>query len=147
VPQATATVARPRKSHTGRGLIIAGVVVVVATVAGGAWSMSNSERIRREAALATGGDSRRAIPVMLANGCAGCHTISGVPGAQGLVGPSLDRSLATRSYIGGSLPNTTAHLIRWLRFSREVDPHTAMPSTLISEQDARDVAAYLYALH
>ena len=84
---------------------------------------------------------------MLANGCAGCHTIPGVPGAQGLVGPRLDGTLAQRVYIGGSLPNTPANLIRWLRASREVDPRTAMPSTHISEQDARDVAAYLYALH
>jgi len=139
--------AHPSNSHTRRGLILAGFTIVVAALAGGAWSISNSERITREAASATGGDPRRAIPIILANGCAGCHTISGTPGAQGLVGPSLDGNLATRTHIGGSLPNTTANLVRWLRFSREIDPHTAMPSTLISEQDARDVAAYLYALH
>jgi cytochrome c1 len=37
-------------------------------------------------------------------------------------------------------------MVQWIRFSRQLDPHTAMPSTGISEQDARDIAAYLYAL-
>jgi len=147
VPRAPAISIHPSRGHARRWLILAGITVTVAALAGAAWYRSNDERINREAALATGGDARRAIPIMLANGCAGCHTISGAPGAEGLVGPSLDGKLATRSYIGGSLPNSTANLVRWLRFSRDVNPHTAMPSTLISEQDARDVAAYLYALH
>jgi cytochrome c1 len=69
-----------------------------------------------------------------------------VPGAQGLVGPRLDASLATRVYIGGVLSNNPENMVRWLRAARQLNPHTAMPSTGISEQEARDVAAYLYAL-
>ncbi|RUV29180.1 c-type cytochrome, partial [Mesorhizobium sp. M7A.F.Ca.MR.148.00.0.0] len=76
----------------------------------------------------------------------GCHTITGVPGAQGQVGPRLDASLAGRIFIGGGLANNPENLIRWIRSAREVDPHTAMPSTRITEQQARDIAAYLYAL-
>jgi mono/diheme cytochrome c family protein len=83
---------------------------------------------------------------MLANGCAGCHTISGVPSAQGKVGPPLDSSLSQKVYLAGNVPNNLENMIDWLRFSRRIDPHTAMPSTGISEQEARDVAAYLYAL-
>ena len=130
-----------------RAVILAGLAVVVAALAGGGRWFVQSQRLTQEAAVATGGDPDRALPIMLANGCAGCHMIPGVPGAQGLVGPRLDGSLAQRVYIGGSLPNTAPNLIRWLRKSREVSPRTAMPSTHISEQDARDVAAYLYALH
>ena len=122
------------------------LVLAVVAVAGGAWWLQAAAATTREAAGATGGDPDPAIPIMLANGCAGCHTIPGVPGAHALVGPRLDGTLATRIYIGGDLPNTPANLIRWLRFSRELNPHTAMPSTLISEQNARDVAAYLYTL-
>lgn len=83
---------------------------------------------------------------MMANGCAGCHTITGVPGAHGLVGPRLDATLATKVYVGGVLSNNPENLIRWIRAAREINPHTAMPSTGISEREARDVAAYLYAL-
>jgi cytochrome c1 len=110
------------------------------------WQHERTERAEHEGNEAAGGIATRAIPIMTANGCAGCHTISGVPGAQGLAGPRLDASLATRVYIGGVLSNTPENMIRWIRAAREINPRTAMPSTAISEQEARDVAAYLYAL-
>ena len=107
-----------------------------------AWLADQTEPARAPTgSLATAGRT-----TFTTQSCAGCHTISGVPGAQGLVGPSLDATLPTKLYIGGSLPNTPANLIRWIRAAREVSPHTAMPSTGIAEQDARDVAAYLYGL-
>jgi len=124
-----------------------GAVLLVMAVVGlaSAWAY-REHRVERETDLAIGGVAERAIPIMLANGCAGCHTISGVPGAQGQVGPRLDATLSTRLYLAGVLPNTRENMIRWLRSSREVVPHTVMPSTGISEQEARDVAAYLYAM-
>jgi cytochrome c2 len=96
-------------------------------------------------ATATLGDPARAPPLFVANGCSGCHRISGVPGARGRTGPSLD-GISQRSFIGGVLTNTPQNLIDWIRASRELSPQTAMPSTRVSEQDARDMAAYLYGL-
>ncbi|MER8522838.1 MULTISPECIES: cytochrome c [unclassified Mesorhizobium] len=122
------------------------IVVLVAALAGISLYFEQSRRVEQKADNATGGVSARAIPIMMANGCAGCHTITGVPGAQGLVGPRLDASLPTRVYVGGVLRNRPENLIRWIRGAREINPHTAMPSTRISEQEARDVAAYLYSL-
>ncbi|TPI63388.1 c-type cytochrome [Mesorhizobium sp. B3-1-3] len=104
------------------------------------------DRVRHESDAATGGVGARAIPIMTANGCSGCHSIPGVPGAQGQVGPRLDGSLAGRVYIGGVLANNPENLIRWIRSAREINRHTAMPSTRITEQQARDIAAYLYGL-
>jgi cytochrome c len=68
-----------------------------------------------------------------------------VRGANGLVGPPLDR-IGARIYLGGALTNTPENLIRWIRDPRGVDPRTAMPSLGVGEQDARDIAAYLYTL-
>ncbi|MER8578853.1 c-type cytochrome [Mesorhizobium sp. M1423] len=124
----------------------AAIVVLVAALAGVTLWSEQSRRVEREADNATGGIGASAIPIMMANGCAGCHTITGVPGAQGLVGPRLDASLATRVYVGGVLRNKPENLTRWIRAAREINPHTAMPSTRISEQEARDIAAYLYSL-
>jgi len=36
--------------------------------------------------------------------------------------------------------------VRWLRHTKEVDPMTAMPELGVTEQDARDIAAYLATL-
>lgn len=127
----------------------AALTVAVLAAAGlgyAAWQRAQAQEAHREVAAALGGDPQRAIPVMLGNGCAGCHTIPGVPGAEGNVGPRLDAKLGDKIYIGSRLPNTPANLVRWIRDARSVDPHTAMPSTRISDQEARDVAAYLYTL-
>lgn len=127
------------------GALVAIVSLAIAIAATTLW-IDRRERVQHESDVATGGVGARAIPVMTANGCSGCHTIPGVPGAQGQVGPRLDGSFADRVYIGGVLANNPENLIRWIRSAREINPHTAMPSTRITEQQARDIAAYLYAL-
>lgn len=123
-----------------------GIALIAAIVASLTWLNERRAATQREAQGSTGGQIARAVPLMLANGCAGCHTIDGVPGAQGLVGPTLGSSLPQKVYIAGTLQNTPANMIAWLRRSRDMQPRTAMPSTGISEQDARDIAAYLYSL-
>jgi len=127
-------------------LVGGGILGLAALVATLTWWNERRAAIEREAQGSTGGRIEQAVPLMLANGCAGCHTISGVPGAPGQVGPALDSALSGKVYIAGNLPNTPANMIEWLRFSRDIQPRTAMPSTGISEQDARDMAASLYAL-
>jgi cytochrome c len=87
----------------------------------------------------------RAPALMLAHGCAACHTIPGVEGADGNVGPPLAR-FGTRITIAGMLPNQPGHLLHWLRDPQSVVPGNVMPDTGLSEQDARDIAAYLYTL-
>jgi cytochrome c1 len=48
--------------------------------------------------------------------------------------------------IAGVVANTPADLIAWLRNPQAVIPGNAMPDMDLSEQQARDVAAYLYTL-
>jgi cytochrome c2 len=92
-----------------------------------------------------GGDARRGEAVIEAFGCGACHTIPGVHGASGMVGPPLT-SWARRAYIAGNLPNAPDNLIRWVVDPHAIEPGTAMPRLGVSEQQARDVAAYLYTL-
>jgi len=77
--------------------------------------------------------------------CATCHAIPGIQGADKNVGPPL-AGIAERQYIGGVLRNTPANMVRWLHDPPAVDPLTAMPDLRLREQDARDIAAYLYTL-
>jgi cytochrome c1 len=48
--------------------------------------------------------------------------------------------------IAGELPNTPNNLVHWIQSPKSVEPNTAMPELGLSEQEARDVAAYLYTL-
>lgn len=77
--------------------------------------------------------------------CGSCHVIPGIAGADGLAGPPL-RGFASRSVIAGVIANTPAGLVSWLRAPQAVVPGNAMPDMGLSEQQARDAAAYLYSL-
>ena len=92
------------------------------------------------------GDPGKGKAVIAAAQCGACHDIPGVIGADGRVGPPL-AGFARRTIIAGLLPNTPTDLVRWLRTPQAVKPGDAMPDTGLSEQQAKDAAAYLYSLH
>ncbi|HEX6104909.1 MAG TPA: cytochrome c oxidase assembly protein [Gemmatimonadales bacterium] len=95
-----------------------------------------------EAAHLTGGDAEQGRLAFRRFGCGTCHTVDGVPGANGLVGPPLD-GVGARVDIAGVLVNTPEHLSRWIQSPREVDARTAMPDLGVSAAEARDIAAFL----
>jgi cytochrome c len=99
----------------------------------------------RASALTGGGDPARGHGLIRRYGCGSCHTIPGVPGAGGLVGPPL-AEVGRRAYVGGVLTNTPEHLMRWIVDAPGVDPLTAMPKTGVTADEARHIASYLYAL-
>ncbi len=80
--------------------------------------------------------------LMIQYGCPTCHVIPGVPGAVGKVGPPLD-SLAQRSYLAGTVPNTPADLQAWIMHPQHFQPGTAMPEMGVTPQDAQTIAAFL----
>lgn len=99
----------------------------------------------RTARQLTGGDPSRGKIAIRAYGCGTCHTVPGVRGATGLVGPPLD-NIGERVYLAGQLPNTPENMKRWIREPQSIENGTAMPNLGVSEKDARDMAAYLYRL-
>ena len=126
-------------------LISIAVAMLAVGAVSGALRYRQQQNIKAEIAAFTRGDPDRAPELMTHYGCAGCHTIPGVPGASGRVGPPLQQ-VAGRVYLGGVLTNTPDNLVRWIVNPRAISPKTAMPVTGISEKDARHVAAYLLTL-
>lgn len=104
-----------------------------------------SDREAQSVRTATGGEIDAGRQTIKRAGCAACHTIPGIPGANASVGPSL-AGIATRNYIAGVLPNEPENLVNWLLDPPRHSPKTVMPDTKLSEREARDVAAYLYTL-
>ena len=92
------------------------------------------------------GDARRGRQALFQYACNACHSIPGVTGSKAQVGPPLE-GIAGRSLIAGKLANTPDNMVLWLRKTQEVKPLTAMPQLGLTEQDARDIAAYLATLH
>ena len=97
------------------------------------------------ATASTIGSAGRGRAAITTYGCGKCHTIPGIHGANGVVGPPL-QSLAQRTYIAGNFPNTPDTLTHWIMAPQTMKPKTAMPSLGLSEPQARDVVAYLETL-
>jgi cytochrome c2 len=103
-----------------------------------------SDKGDARAAVATGGNAGRGRQLLVQYGCASCHTIKGVRGERGLVGPPLE-NIRQRAIIGGSLPNTPENLEQWIMHPHQFNPNSAMPELGVTPAQARDIAAYLYS--
>ena len=78
-------------------------------------------------------------------GCGSCHAIPGVSGSTRQVGPSLEH-FGSRSYIAGQFANVPENLVPWIENAQAMIPGNAMPNLNVSDQAARNMAAYLYTL-
>ena len=94
----------------------------------------------REASTSAITNGRR----LIANyGCGTCHTIPGVPGANSMAAPPL-KCYYQRTYIAGRLANNKANLVKWIQHPQQIEPGNAMPDLGVSEDEASDIADYLY---
>ena len=119
--------------------VLVGALAAAALVT---WKASAS--IAQRSDRMAGGDPARAPDIIRRYGCAGCHTIPGIPGGDGKVGGPL-ADIKGRVYVGGVVTNTAENLIAWIVSPQTFSPRSAMPVTGISEAEARDVATYLYS--
>lgn len=93
----------------------------------------------------SGGDAGNGAKLIEQYGCGACHVVSGIAGAEGLVGPPLNK-MARRVYLAGVLRNSPDNLMAWLQNPQAFVPGNAMPVMGINGNQARDIAAYLYTL-
>jgi cytochrome c2 len=118
--------------------VLLGALALLAGCRGGSAYRATAERETR-------GDAPRGKTAIERLGCGSCHTIPGIRSARALVGPSLER-IASRAYIAGRLTNEPETMVSWIRSPEHFRSPTAMPDTRVKEQEARDIAAYLYTL-
>jgi cytochrome c2 len=94
---------------------------------------------------ATGGSVKQGEHLLYSYNCGSCHLIPGIAEAKGTVGPPLG-GFANRNYISGSLANTTGNLVRWIKDPQQIEAGTAMPKLGVTDEQALNIAAYLYTL-
>ena len=92
-----------------------------------------------------GGDAERGRRALATLECGACHVIPGVPGAHSRVGPPLVE-FSRNVYIAGKHPNVPEVLLQFVRDAPSLAPDTAMPAIEMTDQQALDIAAYLYSL-
>ncbi len=77
--------------------------------------------------------------------CASCHAIDGTT-AKGNVGPNLTHVGGRTMLAANVLPNSPDNMVRWLLNPQAIKPGNRMPNLRLSDDDARDLAAYLESL-
>lgn len=122
------------------GAVAAGLLVVGAHYG---HDVSERHKLRQKVEAMTGGNVARGERAFAGYGCSSCHSIPGVSGASGMVGPPL-AGIASRAVIAGKLENKPDNLERWIIDPQAVSPGTAMPRLGVSPRSARDLAAFLY---
>ena len=96
-------------------------------------------------AQGAGIDEASGIALFQRHGCAACHALRGTP-AQGRIGPDLTRLGERATLAAGTLPNTQAALMRFIRNPQADKPGALMPAfPMIPEQDLIALARYLRA--
>ena len=79
--------------------------------------------------------------------CVGCHTIPGIPGATGSVGPNLAGVASRPKIAGGAVTNNgPADLQKWISDPSALKPGTAMPKVPLTEDELTKIVAFLETL-
>jgi putative membrane protein len=133
---------KPRLVLAGRAKAGA-LLILMAGLSQSACKKSSALSLVDASEVTGGGNPSRGAEAIRLYGCASCHTIPGIPGARGTVGPELAH-LGSKPYLAGVLTNSPRNLIRWIQHPQQVDPLTAMPDLGVTEPVARDIASYLY---
>ncbi len=127
---------RAARATAAASLLIGGCSVLASTLLAGC----DLGRSTNEAAPDA---PARGAQLIRTYGCGACHHIPHIAGANGNVGPSLER-IADRVYLAGVLPNSEANLALWIREPQAIAQTTAMPDMGVSADEAAAMAAYFY---
>jgi len=98
-------------------------------------------------AVACGRESHERGRELIAQyGCNTCHSIPGIKGPQGLIGPALG-SVGSRATISnGRVQNTPENLAKFIQSPASLNPSSNMPGLNMPPADAEQIAAYLRTL-
>ena len=98
-----------------------------------------------------GADPVRGRQVFLTKGCTGCHTVAGIPGAAGTLGPPLTSIAATAgvrhsgqsadTYLRESIVHPNAYVVPGF------PSPSPMPPGLVAGRDLDDLVAFLLTQH
>ncbi len=91
------------------------------------------------------GDAVAGEKLFFAHTCANCHTVEGTL-AQATIGPNLTRVASRQELAGGAIENSTENLTRWMKNPQAIKPGCRMPNFKLTDDEAKQIVAYLESL-
>ena len=99
------------------------------------------------AALEPGSPAALGAQIIATKPCTGCHTIPGIPGATGQVGPNLAGVASRGKIAGGAVTNSGPDdLKKWISDPAAVKQGTAMPKVPLTDDELTNIVAFLETL-
>jgi cytochrome c1 len=99
------------------------------------------------AGLEPGSPAAEGAMIIAGKPCVGCHTIPGIPGANGQVGPNLGGVASRPKIAGGAVTNNGPDdLKKWISNPPGLKPGTAMPVVPLTDDELNKIVAYLETL-
>jgi cytochrome c2 len=92
------------------------------------------------------GDPNNGMKLFTQRGCVACHTVLRMENATGAIGPNLTNMSLRPTIAGEQIQNTPDNMARWIVNPPAMKPGTQMPVLGVSDQEARDLTAFLYSL-
>lgn len=136
-------------------LVTAGIAVVLVTMnpsiasgkAGGSANQMGAVESGGAPVIEPGSPAAEGQQIIASKPCVGCHTIPGIPGANGTVGPNL-AGVASRTKIAGGAVNNNGpdDLKKWIMNPPAEKPGTLMPNLGLTDDEATKIVAYLETL-
>lgn len=83
--------------------------------------------------------------IFISKPCIGCHTVEGIPQAQGQAGPDLTHQ-AGRPLIADTLTRTDENMRKWLSDPAAVKSGVLMPKPNLTDDEMDDLIAFLETL-
>jgi cytochrome c2 len=139
--------ARSRQALVALGLLLVGCSPTATSTATPPAATQGLEPPHLAPAPNVPGDPENGRRLLIAKGCGGCHTVPGVAGANGKIGPDLAGVGSRPTLAGGAVPhNGPDDIKRWILDPPALKPGTAMPKLGLSDDEATRIAAYLETL-
>jgi cytochrome c len=91
------------------------------------------------------GNAERGKQLVTQYGCNVCHIAPGVPGPQGMLGPTFAGVASRATLSRGTVPNTPDNIARFIQSPASMNPASAMPPLNVTPADAQDLASSLSA--
>jgi cytochrome c1 len=139
------------------GLIVTAAIAVVLVSMNGAFAAGTAGGTPNQLGSATasgaapvvepGSIEAEGAALIAAKPCVGCHTIPGIAGANGTVGPNL-AGVASRAKIAGGAVNNSGpdDLKKWISNPPAEKPGTLMPNLGLTDDELNKIVAYLELL-
>ncbi|HEY9111140.1 MAG TPA: cytochrome c oxidase subunit II [Rhodanobacteraceae bacterium] len=78
--------------------------------------------------------------------CAVCHTVRGLAGSQGRMGPDLTHLMSRHTIAAGTLTNNTGNLAAWISNAQALKPGVDMPVESLNGPQLQALLAYMKTL-